>query len=57
VSYNPEGLLEMVFETNISTNIQNSSAIRLEFKKDYFREITSLIHAYIYTDIQKYGTQ
>jgi hypothetical protein len=56
-SYNPESLIEMEFETNISSDIKNATTIRLEFKKEFFRDITSLIHAYIYTDIQKYGTQ
>jgi hypothetical protein len=52
-SYNPESFIEMEFEADFSSEITNSTAIRLEFKKNYFRDITSLIHAYVYTDIQK----
>ncbi len=53
-SYNPESLIEIQFDTNISSIITKSTQIRLEFKKEYFLDITSLIHAYVYTDIQKY---
>ena len=56
-SYNPESLIEIDFETDFSSEIHKKTSIRLEFRKDYFRNITSLIHAYVYTDIQKYGTQ
>jgi hypothetical protein len=56
-AYNPESFIEMEFETDFSSELRDSTAIRLEFRKDFFRDITSLIHAYVYTDIQKYGTE
>jgi hypothetical protein len=52
-SYNPESFIEMEFGADFSSEITDSTTIRLEFKKTYFRDITSLIHAYVYTDIQK----
>lgn len=56
-TYIPETLLEMDFDSDMSSDFLASSTIRLEFNKKLFQDITPLIHAYAYTDIQKDGKE
>jgi hypothetical protein len=47
----------MDFDSDIPLDFTGSTEIRLEFRKDFFKDITTLIHAYIYTNIQKDGEE
>jgi hypothetical protein len=56
-SYNPEPFIEVEFDSDMSSTFLSSTDIRLEFDKRYFQDITPLIHAYIFSDIQRDGKE
>jgi ABC-type nickel/cobalt efflux system permease component RcnA len=56
-SYNPEPFIEMEFDSDTPLTFLSSTDIRLEFDKRYFQDITPLIHAYIFSDIQRDGKE
>lgn len=54
-SYNPEPLIEIDFATDIPYPWVDSTEFRLIFDKTHLYDVSPLIHAYIYSDIEKDG--
>ncbi len=54
-SYNPEPLIELEFATDIPYPWRGPTEVSLIFDKTHLYDVSPLIHAYIYSDIEKYG--
>lgn len=52
-SYNPKSLIEIEFETDMPYPWVDSTEIRLIFDKTHLYNVSPLIHAYLYSDIQQ----